>query len=82
MALQLLDCAESGFGRVRLAGGTAGSGDGCGLRSFGGRSHCWIPVKNAAATVACEHLALTELVPQLGANTHAAADALLIAHAG
>ena len=65
-----------------LAWGAAGTGHGLGLGSFGGGSHGGIPVKNAAATVAGEHLALAELVPHLGANAHAAADALLIVDAG
>jgi len=61
-----------------FAEGAAGSLDGLWLGSFGSRRHGWIPVKDAAATVAGEQLALAELVPGLGADAHAAAGTLLI----
>ncbi len=61
-----------------FAGCSACAGDGLGLRLFGRGSEGGIPVEDAAATVAGEQLAFAELVPHLRANTHAAAEALLI----
>ena len=50
-------------------------------RSGRGR-HRRIPVEEPAATVAGQQLPFAELVPGLGADTHAAAGALLIVDAG
>lgn len=66
---------------MRLAGCAPGARDGFRLRGLGGGSHGRIPVEDATATVAGEHLALAELVPHLGPNAHAAACALLIINA-
>ena len=74
------DCLRAGW--AGLAGSAAGAGNGFGLRRFGGGSHGRVPVKDSAATVAGEQLALAELVPDLRANAHAAAGALLIVGAG
>jgi hypothetical protein len=52
------------------------------LRSRGNRRHGRVPVKQAAATVAGEQLALAKLIPHLRTHTHAAAGALLIIDAG
>ncbi len=60
----------------------AGAGDGRGLRRFRRGSHGGIPVEDAAATIAGEQLAFAELVPHLGADAHATAQALLIIDAG
>ena len=64
--------------QVGTCGGAAGTGDWLGLRRFGRGRHGWIPVKEPAATVAGEQLALAKLVPDLRAYAHAAAGALLI----
>jgi len=73
---------ESGSGLMGLADSAANAGNRLGLRSFRGRGHGWIPVKNAAATVAGKQHAFAQLVPHLGPDAHAAADTLLIVDAG
>jgi len=67
---------------MRFTDGAANAGDGLRLRRFCGRGHGRIPVKNAPATVAGEHFAFAQLVPHLGADTHAAAGTLLVVDAG
>jgi len=74
--------------RVRLRSGGVGFGDSWaggwrvrGLRSLGRRGHGRVPVEEAAATVASEHLALAKLIPHLRPHTHAAASTLLVIHA-
>lgn len=67
---------------MRLAGRAAGPRDELGARGFWRRRYHRIPVKQTAATVAGKKLALTELVPRLRADAHAAAGALLVFRAG
>ncbi len=67
-----------GAGGVGFAGGAAGAGDWLGLGGLGCGGHGRVPVDNAAATVAGKKLALTELIPYLGPDTHTASHALLI----
>ena len=67
-----------GTSSVGLAGGAAGAGRKFGLRGLGGGGHGRVPVEDAAATVAGEKFALTELIPHLGTNAHATTRALLI----
>lgn len=66
-------------GLARSAAGTCGK---LGLRFFGCRRDHGVPIKQAAATIAGKELAFAELIPDLGANPHAAAKALLVIGAG
>ncbi len=61
-----------------LAGCAACTGDWLGLGGFGRGGHGRVPVNDSTATVAGEQLAFANLIPNLGADTHAAASALLI----
>lgn len=73
MGLALFFCLDFGHPTFRLGFGI--------FRRRSGR-HGRVPVEEAGATVAGEQLALAELVPHLGTNTHTAAGALLIVNAG